>query len=520
MNPRIFALCVLVVIGFVSRGSDAVDDRVWPCQISYYVNGIFNSYVTMCNAYHGYECIPASGNETVPTCIRNTSIPCTEPAPSYQVCPNDTRSYIKCSADGLFYMEYYQPKHVYSDRSVTAFLHCETVSGFSTRHLCLSENGECEINKESWNDEEMTCHWNTIVCADGNECTTDTCVDEQCVHTPVADGTSCNDGSGTCQGGICIEGGGCTNETCDDGNLCTLDLCIGGVCQYFPTNDGMPCPSGFCVSGVCTFKECKNNADCIDPLLAPCTYGKCDVPIHVCSYHSQEDGTGCEGDDFACTVEFCLSGYCVSTGGTLPCPSDDNPCTTEVCSPTLGCVSVPVPEETPCTIYIDAGPSTVPVPYYGRCIDGTCDINFVPGVDCEWSGNCDDGIRCTKDICDETKHCVHIFHDKCCITDADCTDDNPCTRDICGLRVPNKCGYIMREACCVKDQACNDHDPDTVDVCYLPNNACWHMTTQPCAVEGDCAYLHDQTAPDCYRGYCNKDVGMCMAIQVPCETPI
>lgn len=62
-----------------------------------------------------------------------------------------------------------------------------------------------------------------IVCDDGNQCTTDTCVDPlgTCSAAPVADGTSCDDGvtcsvPDTCQSGACLgEEDGNSNGTCD-----------------------------------------------------------------------------------------------------------------------------------------------------------------------------------------------------------------------------------------------------------------------------------------------------------------
>jgi hypothetical protein len=102
-------------------------------------------------------------------------------------------------------------------------------------------------------------------CDDTNDCTIDSCDPNtfQCVHTWVADGTSCEDGNAcsindVCQGGLCYSGpyrscaaidqchiaGVCTPKTgkcsnpnspagtpCDDGNTCTVgDQCLEGVC--------------------------------------------------------------------------------------------------------------------------------------------------------------------------------------------------------------------------------------------------------------------------------------------------
>jgi hypothetical protein len=110
-------------------------------------------------------------------------------------------------------------------------------------------------------------------CDDKNDCTIDSCDPNtfQCVHTVVADGQSCEDGSpctihDVCQGGLCYSGpnktcgasdqcheagvcsprtGECSNpnsangKSCDDGLKCTTaDQCSSGVCQGTPF-----CPS-------------------------------------------------------------------------------------------------------------------------------------------------------------------------------------------------------------------------------------------------------------------------------------
>ena len=121
-------------------------------------------------------------------------------------------------------------------------------------------------------------------CDDKNDCTTDSCDPNtfQCVHTAVADGRSCEDGSpctihDICQGGLCYSGpnrtctatdqcheagdcsprtGECSNpnsqngKSCDDGLKCTTgDQCLGGVCQgqlFCPSFATCDPATGFC----------------------------------------------------------------------------------------------------------------------------------------------------------------------------------------------------------------------------------------------------------------------------------
>ncbi len=108
-------------------------------------------------------------------------------------------------------------------------------------------------------------------CGDGDGCTADTCLGGQtCVHEARPEGfvcqqgSQCEDGLGTCQGGECVisqltcdDSDKCTDDTCDDvtgcantpvscddGNACTDDTCDPAVgCQHtqLPEMAGVTC---------------------------------------------------------------------------------------------------------------------------------------------------------------------------------------------------------------------------------------------------------------------------------------
>ncbi len=64
-------------------------------------------------------------------------------------------------------------------------------------------------------------------------------------EVPVADGTSCNGGAGTCQSGTCADN--CAGVDCSDGNECTNDVCtsVGGpTCSNPNSATGTPCNGG------------------------------------------------------------------------------------------------------------------------------------------------------------------------------------------------------------------------------------------------------------------------------------
>jgi hypothetical protein len=106
-------------------------------------------------------------------------------------------------------------------------------------------------------------------CDDNNACTVDACQPPvigqpgvgQCSHSPVVDGTVCDDQSActtndTCASGVCTG----TKVTCDDGNVCTNDACDPATgCFATPASDGTPCDdsdpcstASACSGGVCT----------------------------------------------------------------------------------------------------------------------------------------------------------------------------------------------------------------------------------------------------------------------------
>ncbi len=101
----------------------------------------------------------------------------------------------------------------------------------------------------------------TLLCNDGNTCTTDACGAQGCVFTPVGNGAACSDGNActsndACTAGQCQPGSAVT--VCDDQNPCTIDFCnpLTGNCVFNatsgPCQDNNLCTTGeHCVSGAC-----------------------------------------------------------------------------------------------------------------------------------------------------------------------------------------------------------------------------------------------------------------------------
>ncbi len=111
---------------------------------------------------------------------------------------------------------------------------------------------------------ELNCCTQALDCDDGDPCTTDSCSNTRCIHTPIAK---------------------CCNKAtdCNDKVACTLDTCEGatptkgGTCKATPTTgccaadadcnaSASSCFAGSCQSGACVYKAicCATDAECAD----------------------------------------------------------------------------------------------------------------------------------------------------------------------------------------------------------------------------------------------------------------
>ncbi len=111
---------------------------------------------------------------------------------------------------------------------VWALVDAETVVALITPDLC--ENVVCDDTD----------------CID-SECNPDTGL---CEDTPINEGGACEDGTGTCSDGLCIDN--CLDVVCEEIE-CNLNACnpFTGECEALPVDDGTPCEGGVCMAGVC-----------------------------------------------------------------------------------------------------------------------------------------------------------------------------------------------------------------------------------------------------------------------------
>jgi hypothetical protein len=340
-----------------------------------------------------------------------------------------------------------------------------------------------------------------VNCGDGIDCTVDACDEatDLCTHSP--SNSSCNDGlycngSETCHPTLGCQGG--TGPNCDDGVSCTVDSCDEATdsCQHAP--DHAACSNDLFCDGE---ESCDPVLGCIDhgDPCAPPTI--CDEPNDRCvdcltDAHCN-DGLFCNGTE-TCNI---TTGFCVP--GTPPACNDGLACTMDSCSP--------------------ASDSCAHAPDHSECDDGQycngsefCD----PGLGCQPGTpvNCDDGVACTSDGCDEINNaCTHtpdpqscdntLFCDGVEVCDPvhGCQDGpNPCSSSLCDE--PNdRCVECLTNAHCDDSVFCNgaetcntttgqcvagtpptcsDGVPCTVDVCNPATDSCVNTASDAACSDG------------------------------------
>jgi len=121
-------------------------------------------------------------------------------------------------------------------------------------------------------------------------------------------------------------------------------------------------------------------------------------------------------------------------------------------------------------------------------LDDDCD-----GLVDEDVAACDDGLRCTVDLCDPSGGgCLHVTEPSVC------ADNNPCTDDACSPQV----GCVNRAR--PGWPPCDDGDPNTV------NDACWEGVCRGQGVAGVCKSFADcNDGNPCTQDICEPATGKC-----------
>ncbi|MFC1889112.1 hypothetical protein ACFL4G_05080, partial [Thermodesulfobacteriota bacterium] len=329
-------------------------------------------------------------------------------------------------------------------------------------------------------------------CVDLVACTDDTCNEDtdSCDHTAndglcdnglFCDGAETCDEVNDCQAGDapdCTDGVACTDDACNEDtdtcdNTANDGLCDNGLfCDGVETCDELndcqagsdPCPGQMCDDGQDQCTECLGDVDC-------------------------DDGLFCSG------AETCVDGACQD--GVPPDCDDGVGCTVDACN-----------EDTDsCDHNGDDG----------LCDDGfwcngaeTCDV--VNDCQAGVPPDCDDGVGCTVDACNEDMDsCDHSGDDGLCDDGFWCNGAETCDEvNDCQAGTAPDC----TDAVACTDDRCNEETDscDNTPNDELCDNGFWCDGAETCDAVNDC---QAGTAPDCADvvsctdDTCNEETNSC-----------
>lgn len=322
-----------------------------------------------------------------------------------------------------------------------------------------------------------------INCNDNVSCTTDSCNEatDACVHT--TNNAACSDGQ-YCNGAeVCHATQGCkpgTAPNCSDGVACTVDSCnestdsCNNVPNHTACSDGQYCDGNEVCDPVNGCKE-GTPVNCNDNVA--CTLDSCNEATDSCNYVTSNalcsDNLHCNG------VETCHATNGCQPGAAPNC-NDNIACTTDTCN--------------------EATDSCAHAPVHASCNDGAfcngveiCD----PAQGCKPGSapNCNDGVACTADSCDEVNDdCDHVpNHTSCsngnfcdgeevCDSVLGCRDSNdPCNAPRYCLEASDACVECLTDADCGDALYCNG-----AEVCNLATHTCGPGTPPNCSDSVNC----------------------------------
>ena len=314
-------------------------------------------------------------------------------------------------------------------------------------------------------------------CDDHNACTTDTCDKTAgCQHVAITG--ACDDGNPCTLADTCTPTGCAPGplNTCDDQNPCTTDTCNAqtGACAHDPITAGTACQQGaICQVGVCSAGgtcEVNGTAPGYCYIGGTCVATGTKSPDNPCAFCQDanqadwtiaSDGSACDTDGVACTIDLCAAGACVHLADDATCTDKVSACTLGHCDVQKGCLAMPADVTVGCDV--DGDKCTL-----DHCGDksGTC-------VATAAVADCDDQIACTLDTCDKATGCVHTPQDSAC------DDGNVCTTDTCAVGVGCTHPPVGGSCALAGDLGCS------ANTCVA--GACQAgVVVNTCAIDGQC----------------------------------
>jgi Proprotein convertase P-domain len=326
-----------------------------------------------------------------------------------------------------------------------------------------------------------------VNCDDGVACTADACNEPSGTCSNAADDAVCDDGlfcngAETCDAVFDCQAGAMVN--CDDGVSCTDDSCNEGAQACDNIANDLNCDDGLFCNGAETCDaalDCQIGGD-------PCPGQSCDEGMGTCVTclidADCDDGLACNG------AESCVAGNC-QAGAVVNC-DDGIACTTDACNEPSGTCS-----NTPDNAVCDDG----------LACNGaeTCDVF----LDCQAGAvvNCDDGVACTADACNEPSGtCSNAADDAVCDDGLFCNGAETCDAVLdCQAGVAINCDDGV--AC--TDDSCNEATQTCDNVANdlnCPDDGLFCTGAEFCDASLDCS----STGDPCSAGTtCNETTNVC-----------
>ncbi len=336
------------------------------------------------------------------------------------------------------------------------------------------------------------------ICDDLDPCTSDSCADGACVHTPLTApgcGACTPKAQKLCVGTTILWLNSCGVATeqvaaCDDGDPCTVDGCASLVCTHDPAplpecGNCTPFAALGCVADTNVWLDSCGNVgalagSCDDG--NPCTIDGCDALGVECVHTATA-----EGPCAACPPEqgrVCSAGAvhwadgCGVVGALIEACDDGDPCTTDACDP-LGAV---------CT---HAAASGAGCPECGgpaglACVGGSLAEKDECGHAIRVLTNCRDGLPCTVDDCNAA---IGACESQPALT-PECATCPPKQSETCSgghVLSVDGCGVVAG-----LQEFCDDGDPCTVAACNPTVSKCFYFASsapycQECTPSSDTA---------------------------------
>ncbi|KAN0032644.1 hypothetical protein ACTFIV_006552 [Dictyostelium citrinum] len=401
---------------------------------------------------------------------------------------------------------------------------------------CVScKNGPCittDLCHPLSCDNNGNCVRKDKDCDDGNYCTTDSCREGICYHTPISKCINCDsigcittdecnpqicstDGKSCINGELCVDKKNCTDDICllgkcffvpkycDDNDDCTIDSCSETTgCIHTPLDNCVACSGIPCITkDYCNQKLCTDNGTkCTDVPKScddgdACTIDSCISPNGSCSHERIQNCDNC--GTFNCiTLDKCNPLVCPTDNSTTcinetkTC-NDDKPCTLNQChSPDGICSATPIPD---CVVCNQTNIGCLTVDF---CHPVVCSNN---GDSCVTTDrNCNDYDYCTIDSC-QNGQCKNEIIDNC----ENCTNGIGCTTtDFCFQNVCSDTG----DSCITVPLNCSDGLRCTNEACIGPNGTCTHTRIENCI---ECENEACITQDLCFPVVCSPD-GHCI----------